>query len=231
MQDGVFSNYIEDKYTKEFISKIPNNIKNKCEILKIEKEKTVALKGENIKDIYISLNGKMQVRNEFENGFVYSFADVDSIAYIGVMEIMANKQAYSSTLKTITDCIMLKISTSDFIKWIKLDQDLTLKVLHFVSKSMYEQSLNKGEVLAYPAVYSLINYLIDIFESEEKDVVYIYKTREEIGSVLGFSIRTINRNLKELKEENLICVSRKYISINKEQFYKLLNKLDSIKRK
>ena len=53
MQDSVFSNYTQDKHTKEFIDKIPNNIKNKCEIIKIKKEKTVALKGENIKDIYI----------------------------------------------------------------------------------------------------------------------------------------------------------------------------------
>ena len=118
---------------------------------------------------------------------------------------------------------------SDFKNWINTDQKFTLEVLHFVSKSMYEQSLKTGEVLAYPAICILTNYLINVFENEDKDVVFLEKTREEIASILGFSVRTINRNLKELKDENLITVNRKGISITKEQFDKLLNKLESIK--
>ena len=171
----------------------------------------------------------MQVRNEFENGFVYSFASINPIAYIGVMEIMANKQNYSSTLQTSTECIILEIPKWDFIEWITSDQELTLEVLHFVSKSMYEQSLKTGEGLAYPAICILITYLMNVFENEDKDIAILEKTREEIGSILGFSIRTINRNLKILKEENLISVNRKSISITREQFNRLSHKLESIK--
>ena len=171
----------------------------------------------------------MQVRNEFENGFVYSFASINPIAYIGVMEIMANKQNYSSTLQTSTECIILEIPKWDFIEWITSDQELTLEVLHFVSKSMYEQSLKTGEGLAYPAICILITYLMNVFENEDKDIAILEKTREEIGSILGFSVRTINRNLKILKEENLISVNRKSISITREQFNRLSHKLESIK--
>ena len=196
---------------------------------KIEKGKLLVLKGNNIEYIYIHCQGKMQVKNEFENGFVYSFANIKPIAYIGAMEIMANKQTYSSTLQTTTECIILEMQKIDFKNWINTDHKLTLKVLNFVSSRMYEQSLKTGEVLAYPAICILTNYLINVFESQDKDVVFLEKTREEIGSILGFSVRTINRNLKELKDENLITVNRKGISITKEQFDKLLNKLESIK--
>ncbi|MDU2199144.1 MAG: helix-turn-helix domain-containing protein, partial [Peptostreptococcaceae bacterium] len=98
-----------------------------------------------------------------------------------------------------------------------------------VSKSMYEQSLKTGEGLAYPAICILITYLMNVFENEDKDIAILEKTREEIGSILGFSIRTINRNLKILKEENLISVNRKSISITREQFNRLSHKLESIK--
>lgn len=229
MQNSLFYNYIRNEEAKKFIEKIPNNIKLKSKIRIIEKGKIVVLKGNHIESIYINFQGKMQVRNEFENGFVYSFASVNPIAYIGVMEIMANKQAYSSTLQASSECIILEIPKEEFINWITNDQDLTLDILHFVSKSMYEQSLKTGEVLAYPAICILISYLINVFESENKDTVFLEKTREEIGLILGFSIRTINRNLKVLKEENLISVSRKGISITKEQFFKLADKLETIK--
>lgn len=229
MQNSLFYNRIRNKDAKKFIEKIPSNIKLKCKIRIIEKGKIVVLKGNDIENIYVSCQGKMQVRNEFENGFVYSFASINPIAYIGVMEIMANKQNYSSTLQTSTECIILEIPKSDFIEWITSDQELTLEVLHFVSKSMYEQSLKTGEVLAYPAICILITYLMNVFESEDKDIAILEKTREEIGSILGFSIRTINRNLKILKEENLISVNRKSISITREQFNRLSYKLESIK--
>ncbi|HJG95964.1 MAG TPA: Crp/Fnr family transcriptional regulator [Romboutsia timonensis] len=229
MNNSLLYKQLENEQAKAFIEKIPENIKDRCKLKKIEKGKLLVLKGNNIENIYIHFQGKMQVKNEFENGFVYSFANIKPIAYIGAMEIMANKKTYSSTLQTTTECIILKMPKSDFKNWINIDQKFTLEVLHFVSKSMYEQSLKTGEVLAYPAICILTNYLINVFENEDKDVVFLEKTREEIASILGFSVRTINRNLKELKEEKLITVNRKGISITKEQFDKLLNKLESIK--
>lgn len=229
MNNSLLYKQLENEQAKTFIEKIPENIKDRCKLKKIEKGKLLVLKGNNIENIYIHFQGKMQVKNEFENGFVYSFANIKPIAYIGAMEIMANKKTYSSTLQTTTECIILKMPKSDFKNWINTDQKFTLEVLHFVSKSMYEQSLKTGEVLAYPAICILTNYLINVFENEDKDVVFLEKTREEIASILGFSVRTINRNLKELKDENLITVNRKGISITKEQFDKLINKLESIK--
>lgn len=229
MNNSLLYKQLENEQAKAFIEKIPENIKDRCKLKKIEKGKLLVLKGNNIENIYIHFQGKMQVKNEFENGFVYSFANIKPIAYIGAMEIMANKKTYSSTLQTTTECIILKMPKSDFKNWINTDQKFTLEVLHFVSKSMYEQSLKTGEVLAYPAICILTNYLINVFENEDKDVVFLEKTREEIASILGFSVRTINRNLKELKEEKLITVNRKGISITKEQFDKLTNKLESIK--
>ena len=214
---------IENKKVKELINRIPNEIKNNCKIKKFEKGKIVVLKENNIKSMYLHCKGQMKVRNEFENGFVYDFAVIEPISYIGAMEIMANKDTYSSTLQATADSIIIEISKEDFINWIALD------VLHFVSDNMYKQALKTGEVLAYPAICTLINYLINVFESENKDEVFIEKTREEIASILGVSVRTINRNLKILKEENLLSVSRKGILITKKQCEKLYEKLDLIK--
>lgn len=114
MYSSLFYDYLENQKAREFIDKIPNNIKLKSKIRKIEKQKLIVLKGNEIKSIYISCQGKMQVRNEFENGFVYGFANVEPIAYIGVIEMMADKQTYSSTLQATTECIILEIPIEDF---------------------------------------------------------------------------------------------------------------------
>ncbi len=220
---------IENKEVKDFINRIPENIKEECKFKKFEKGKIVVLKENPIEYMYILCLGEMKVRNEFENGFVYDFFIIKPIAYIGAMEVMANKNLYTSTLQTMTECIILEMKKEHFIKWIKEEQQLTLDVLYFISNNMYEQALKTGEVLAYPALCTLINYLINVYESQNKDEIVINKKREDIGSILGFSVRTINRNLKILKDEKLLTVNRKGIFINKEQYEQLYKKLGSIK--
>ena len=105
---------IENKKVKELINRIPNEIKNNCKIKKFEKGKIVVLKENNIKSMYLHCKGQMKVRNEFENGFVYDFAVIEPISYIGAMEIMANKDTYSSTLQATADSIIIEISKEDY---------------------------------------------------------------------------------------------------------------------
>lgn len=229
MINNLFNSNIESEKVKSFIEKIPKNIKSKSKITKIEKDKIVVLKGNEIEFVYICCDGKMQVKNQFENGFIYSFANINPIAYIGVMELMAKKKTYSSTLQATTECTILEISKNDFLDWLLKDQELTLEVLQFLCDSMYSQSLKTGEGYAYPSICILIDYLINVYKSEDLETVFLEKSREEIGSILGFSIRTINRNLKVLKEENLVSVTRKGILITEENFYKLCEKLEQIK--
>lgn len=212
-----------------FFNRIPDFLQPKCQIRQIEAGKVVVLKGNEIKHISISCEGTMQVKNEFENGFIYSFSSIEPMAYIGVMEVMAQQTAYSSTLQALTKCTVLEIPKEDFLDWITKDQALTLEVLQFVSTLMYKQSLKIGEVLAYPAICTLMDYLIDAFESGEEETLFLQKTREEISHILGFSVRTLNRNLKILKEEHLITVSRKGLSLTQEQVDGLRKKLASLK--
>lgn len=229
MESSLHCSSLENEEVKLFIKKIPENLKKKCKIREIENRQIVVLKGNEIKNVYISCHGKMQVKNEFENGFSYSFASIAPIAYIGVMELMADKKIYSSTLQSTTECIILEIPKEDFLNWIINDKELMLEVLQFISRSMYDQSLKTGEGLAYPSICILMDYLINVFRSEDTETVFLEKSREEIGSILGFSVRTINRNLKELKEEGLVTVTRKGILITKENFIKLCEKLESFK--
>ena len=170
---------IDNKKVKELIDRIPNDIKKNCKLKEFEKGKIVVLKENNIKSMYLHCKGEMKVRNEFENGFVYDFAVIKPISYIGAMEIMANKETYSSTLQATTDSMIIEIPKNDFINWIENDHKLALDVLHFVSNNMYKQAVKTGEVLAYPAICTLINYLINVFESENKKEVFIEKLEKK----------------------------------------------------
>ncbi len=58
MNNSLLYKYLENQDAKDFIEKIPINIKNKCKLRKIEKGKLLVLKGNNIEYIYIHCQGK-----------------------------------------------------------------------------------------------------------------------------------------------------------------------------
>ena len=62
MYDNSLYKEIGNKKVKEFIRKIPKDIKENCTLRKIEKDKIVVLKEEEIKKIYIHCKGQMRVR-------------------------------------------------------------------------------------------------------------------------------------------------------------------------
>ena len=133
MESRLYCGNLGNEVVQSFIKKMPENLKGKCKVRKIENRQIVVLKGNEIKDVYISCYGKMQVKNEFENGFSYSFASISQIAYIGVMELMADKKIYSSTLQSTTECIILEIPKEDFLNWITLHFPFRFSGIFFIN--------------------------------------------------------------------------------------------------
>ena len=162
---------IDNKKVKELIDRIPNDIKKNCKLKEFEKGKIVVLKENNIKSMYLHCKGEMKVRNEFENGFVYDFAVIKPISYIGAMEIMANKETYSSTLQATTDSMIIEIPKNDFINWMKL-REITYYIkkirnteeviIKERSKSFEHKCKNKEDImLANKLIKSTADYYVN----------------------------------------------------------------------
>ena len=52
MNNSLLYKQLENEQAKAFIEKIPENIKDRCKLKKIEKGKLLVLKGNNIENIY-----------------------------------------------------------------------------------------------------------------------------------------------------------------------------------
>lgn len=190
---------------------------------KLKKGMYVVEKEQEIKEILLCCKGKMEVRNEFRNGMIYSFDYAEPISYVGVMELLAGSEVYSAYLQAKTDCEFLIVTKSVFFDWFYKDQWLILEVLTFVSKSMYVRSFNSGEQRICPANYLIVKYLLELFKEVDKKPLFIEVSKEEIGTLFCISTRTVHRVLKQLKEEDMLTVNRKGIVVTKSQ-YELLNK-------
>lgn len=88
-------------------------------------------------------------------------------------------------------------------------------------------SYNRGARLFYPPHFILLDHILksaSAMKIEEKKLIVLPKTRQELYEECGITVKTINRTVKKLKEDDLIFLTHGKISMTLEQ-YKMAKKV------
>jgi CRP/FNR family transcriptional regulator, cyclic AMP receptor protein len=214
----------------EILDKIPPNVRERGQLVKISPYQQTARKGEPILFVDVLIAGQMRVLNEFESGSVFGFAYLSPLAYIGSYEVVAERPYYSATTESVSECSLIRLKKEDFHSWFQKDPQFTREVAFRMANNICDQSYRHGEILFYPSTYLTADYLIRMFENLEGEPKKILSDRQEIADHLGFSVRTVNRCIRELKEENLVEIEKGKLTISSAQYKQLKNRNGEIKR-
>lgn len=210
---------------------MPLGIRKRC-LVKNFPPKTVLLKkDDDVKWVYIFCNGTVIVKNEFENGQLYNFTEVDSVDFIGEVEVLAGETQIACTVETTTNCTLLQLTKEDFMKWIECDHNLSIGIAKSVAKKMYPTSYHNGDIMFYSGIYKVVSFIIKYSDkiSYVESRKCIKTSRQEIGDKIGISIRTVNRSIKKLKDKGLISVRHGNIFITEDQYFNLVQYLEDLK--
>jgi CRP/FNR family cyclic AMP-dependent transcriptional regulator len=195
------------------------------------KARTVMVKkDEEPKYVYIIYSGTLKIFNEFQNGRILETAIVNDMDFVGLIEILASKQKIAATVETVTECVTVKISKKDFLRWIEKDHYLSIIIAKKMAKDFYSIAYSNGELLLNSTMYTLISFIIQWAKEQigQGKEVFINKKRQQIADELGISLRTVQRNIKKLKQEELITVKNAKVYVNKKQYNLLINKLQEL---
>lgn len=178
----------------------------------------------------IIVHGDHRVINEFENGNVFMIEKNEAVDFIGEVAIMAGMEKTSVTIETLTECVAFMISREDFEMWIANDMHFLRLIAREIAFKLYRSSYNRGAKLFYPPTYLFMDYLLKSAEQGkilEKGSFKLSKTREEIREELGMTVKTINRTIAKLKEQQQINVSGGKVTLTLAQYQSALenNKL------
>lgn len=209
---------------EEIISNMPEVIKSKCVIKKYPSNSIIQRKNDDLTSFSIICKGEVKVINEFDNGNLYIIEKNNAIDFIGEVTALAGQKNTSVTIEAITDCVVIQISLEDFFEWIKSDNNFLLMISKRVANKLYNSSYTKGVELFYPAIHLMLDLLINSVKKDVKSKrkIRIDLTREQISEKLGVTIRTINRTIKRLKDENLITINKGKIQIDNIQYEQLV---------
>ncbi|WP_020526933.1 response regulator [Flexithrix dorotheae] len=189
------------------------NLSKERKIRKYKNKNNIYLEGDLANALYFINKGKVKTYKTNTDGKDYItglFEDGDFIGYISLLE-GSNHAESAMVLEDSEICVIPK---DDFIKLIYNNRDVANKFIKMLSNDLLEKE-EQLLTLAYSSVRQRVaEALLMLEEKLDKDKENaISITRENLAGIVGTAIESVIRTLSDFKDEKLIEIKGKKISI------------------
>lgn len=187
---------------------------------------TVFYKNDVTTHAYFIVEGDLIVQNPHPNGETYLISHMKQGSFMCDLEIISGNLVNTTTLIAYTDCTLLKFSSEKFLTALLSDSDFLFMVSKKMAAKMYQESYRLGDDLYKNGVDKLKVYLEKSYrEHNTDDQLTIHKTRQVVSHEVGVSIKTINRSVKKLKDQERLSILGGKIHMNKNHYELLVSDL------
>lgn len=191
-----------------FLDNCDDFIKDKFININFNTFDKILKQNENPDFVYIVKKGKVKVYSLAPTQVKYLERIYCEYEIFGELEAFINKPILNY-VEALEPCEAYKIPKDVFIDWIKHDSEFSLFVHVELSKKMYYTSINSKANVAYPLKARIIFFLWNFFNEHKLRSIHKDILVEGVGS----NIRSVNRIIKELIDEDLIEYNKGFIKI------------------
>lgn len=234
---------------KEYTKNMPEDIRSRCTVRTHAAGSIIHQKNMELGYFGIVAKGENRVINEFENGNVYMIESNKAIDFIGEVTILAGMSHTSVTIEAVTDNVVAYISRRDAELWLASDINILNLAARHTAFKLYRSSYNNGAKLFYPPSYLLLDYMVKygrqngmessrgmgasrgIVTSRTPASVTVLRTRQMLQEEIGVNVKTLNRTIRQLKEEGFFSICKGKITFTREQYEKAIEWLEAEKDK
>lgn len=217
----------------EYTKNMPPHIKQNFTVKRFAPHSIIHQKDSVLTSFGIVCQGRHRVINEFENGNIFMIEKNRAISFIGEVTLLAGRKTTSVTIETITECLVMFISLEDFEEWISRDIHFLRLLCQGISGKLYSSSYSKGERQYYSVRYLVLKYIMEHvgprLEKGRKQVI-VKQTRQQMGEELGLTIKTLNRTITALKDDDVIGLEKGKIAVSQPQYEKMQSMIQIYKQ-
>ena len=222
---------------KEYTKTMPPEIRSRCTVRTHAAGSIIHQKDMELNYFGIVATGENRVINEFENGNVYMIEGNKAIDFIGEVTILAGMPRTSVTIEAVTDNVVAYISRKDAERWLSEDMNILRLTAGHTAFKLYRSSYTNGAKLFYPPSYLLLDYLVrygrqnGMESARPPKSVTVGRTRQMLQEEIGVNVKTLNRTIRQLKEEGFFDICKGKLSFTREQYRIAMDWLESAKDK
>lgn len=199
-----------------------------CKVIKLESGTRFISVGENISTIWILLSGKVKALEEYSTGDIYTFKKFPAPEVFGEMEALAGNTKFRATLITESECVFLNMPVDIYQEFLKRNSQYLYKRTHIILKRVLDEQKHMRMFLMIKSIDRIKIYFIQHYQLYAKDHICVLRiTRQQIAEETGYSVKTVNRVIKRLEEENLLRIEGQRIIIKEKQYKEMLKGVEN----
>ena len=168
----------------------------------------ILFQNETADSVYIIKKGKVKIYSLTPTGVKYLERIYCEYEIFGELEVFIDKPILNY-VEALEPCEVIKIPKATFLEWIKFDSNFSLYIHIQMSHKMYTTSINSKANIAYPLKYRLVFFLWKFIDEHHLDTIHKDLLVEGVGS----NIRSVNRVIKELVNDNIVEYNKGYIIV------------------
>lgn len=213
------------EYMECLFQNCTEEVKYYMTLVDVEADTTLIKAGDRCSNIYIILSGKVTGIDWPINERAYSFKDFGPGDFFGEIECFADLTNYRISVVTVTDCRVLVIPAPFYMEWIRNDVEALYLRAKVNMRRLITQTTDARRYLFLEAKERLVLYLVRKYEQKQSNdrsvELNLNQTRNQLSEEIGFSTKTLNRNIKILEEKGFVRTNKGKLSITAESYLKM----------
>ncbi len=200
-----------NKIDKEYLINLVKD--NKIVKRSFHRGLTVHEHGSNCLGLDIVISGGLVAYSLASNGSETIVFEFKRNSVIGANLLFGDQNKYPMNIYCTSDCVLFHIHKDTVSE--------LLKDYSFVMPFVRSLSLNSQGINERIAMYTqkslrenLMNYLVDISEKQNSHIIHLPISKKQLADYFGVQRPSLFRELKRMKDENLIKIDNKNITLN-----------------
>lgn len=214
---------------KALVQNMPQHLLESCRMKCIGPGVEILRKHETMDRVYILCEGEFEVVTSFKGGQMYIVGKAghkDGLYLIGEQEVLAEIGESQATVRTVTDCRVLEMNPKVFWEWIKNDANAAIILLKHLARRLNLETQKAGIQLYYPTSHLLKQFIVDEYEASGHKTHRIAVKRQQIADKLGISVRSVDRSIRNLKEEGFVHIAKGKMEVSESEYHALIRSIE-----
>lgn len=177
--------------------------------------------------IYFVAKGRVKATDYRVSGIAFDFMKPNNVIAFGGMEVLMKQELYKTTIETVTDCIIVKLSREKYEKWIFSDIEALRKETLITCTSLLDEERRNRLYLFLQGSDRLALMFVHYYEQyNDNGVVCINESRLGMADETGLCLKSVSRAVKKFITEGMITKKGNQIYISSKHYEMLKSVID-----
>lgn len=239
MIQGAIANQIENVlahipaekvgYFRNYFHNVPDEVMDTIRLEKRKPHKVLVEENDPIDQIFVLMEGTVKAIDYRVKRATYEYARFEGVTMLGSMECLFGIDNYMTTLVTSSPCTFLTMPRQSYESWIWKDTNALQAETKNMRGYLLDRTRENRVMLLLNGTERLIYILVKICDGKKKSDAYTLTiNRQELAEQSGSSVKTVNRSIKKLEDQDLLVRDGHKVKITQRQHGMMKEYLEQI---